>query len=85
MIFLELRQEPGTYSRVMVGMALQKSCMFSDIRTPVYLRGTAWDSPRGMEAQQGPLSRGVGGPRFLSTSHRDIGIPINFQEKSAIF
>ena len=62
MVFLELHQEPGIYSHLMAGMALQKSCMFSDIRTPVYLRGTARDSPQGMEAQQGPLSRGAGDP-----------------------
>ena len=51
MFFLELRQEPGMYSRVMLGMVSQKLCMFSDISTPVYLRGTAWDSSRGMELQ----------------------------------
>ena len=34
---------------------------------------------------KGPLSRGVGGPRSLSTCHRDIGIPVNFQEESDIF
>ena len=51
MIFLELRQEPGIYSVVMAGMSLQKSCVCSNIRTPLYLRGTDWDSPRGMEAQ----------------------------------
>ena len=37
MVFLELRWEPGVYSRVTVGMALQNSCLFSDIRIPVYL------------------------------------------------
>ena len=33
----------------------------------------------------GSLVKGVGGPRSLSTCHRDIGIPVNFQEESAIF
>ena len=33
--FLELRWEPGVYSRVMAGMNLQSSCLFSDLRTPV--------------------------------------------------
>ena len=37
MVFLELRREPGIYSHVMAGMALQKSCVFSNIRTPLYL------------------------------------------------
>ena len=36
--------------------------------------GTDLDSPRGIEAQYGRLSRGVGDPRSLSTCHRDIGI-----------
>ena len=35
MVFLELQWEPGLYSRVMVGMALQNSCLFSDVRTLV--------------------------------------------------
>ena len=35
MIFLELQWEPGVHSRVMVGMVIQNSCLFSDVRTPV--------------------------------------------------
>ena len=35
MIFLELWQEPGVYSRVTVWMAISNSCLFSDVRTPV--------------------------------------------------
>ena len=35
MIFLELWQEPGVYSRVIAGMILQSSCLFRDVRTPV--------------------------------------------------
>ena len=33
--FLELRQEPGVYSRVTAGMAIRKSTLFSEVRTPV--------------------------------------------------
>ena len=33
--FLELRREPGVYSRVTAGMAIQNSCLFSDVKTPV--------------------------------------------------
>ena len=51
MVFLELLREPGISSYVMVGMALQKSGVFNNIRTRLYLQGTYWDSPRGMEAQ----------------------------------
>ena len=33
--FLELRQEPGVYSRVTVVMVIRNSSLFSDVRTPV--------------------------------------------------
>ena len=32
--FLKLGQEPRVYSRVMVGMAIQNSSLFSEVRTP---------------------------------------------------
>ena len=35
MSFLELRQAPGVYSRVTVGMAIWNSGLFSKVRTPV--------------------------------------------------
>ena len=35
MVFLELQQEPVVYSRVMAGMDIQNSYLFSDIRTAV--------------------------------------------------
>ena len=50
--FLELWREPWVYSRVTVGMILQSSCLFSDIKTPVYLRGTPQESPWDLEGQQ---------------------------------
>ena len=33
--FLELRQEPGVYSRVMAGMSIRNWSLFSEVRTPV--------------------------------------------------
>ena len=33
--FLELPQEPGVYSRVTAGMAVQSSTCFSEVRSPV--------------------------------------------------
>ena len=33
--FFELQWERGVYSRVLVGMILQSSCLFSEVRTPV--------------------------------------------------
>ena len=35
MVFLELRWEPGVHSRIMAGIAMQNSCLFSNDRTPV--------------------------------------------------
>ena len=33
--FLELRHEPGVYSRVTVGMSILNWSLFSEVRTPV--------------------------------------------------
>ena len=35
MFSLKMGREPGVYSRVMAGIAIQNSCLFSDVRTPV--------------------------------------------------
>ena len=35
MAFLELRQEPGVYYRVTVGMSIRNWSLFSEVRTPV--------------------------------------------------
>ena len=84
MFFLELRREPGVYSRVKAGMALQNLSLYSEVRTRVWFEGhlrnlhEAWqgktDAPRGE----------AGHPGSLSCCHRDTGVPINFQEESAI-
>ena len=33
--FLELRQEPGVYSRVMAEMSIRNWSLFSEVRTPI--------------------------------------------------
>ena len=35
MVFLMLQWEPGVYYRVMAGVAIQNSCLLSEVRTPV--------------------------------------------------
>ena len=35
MDFLEFRQAPGVYSRVMTGMPILNGCLFSEVRTLV--------------------------------------------------
>ena len=55
--FLELRREPGVYSRGTAGLAIQNSCFFSDVRTPVYLRGTPQESPEALAGQYGCFLR----------------------------
>ena len=46
MVFLELQWEPGVYATVTAGMAIKNSSLFSDIRTPVYLRWAPQKSTR---------------------------------------
>ena len=46
--FLEMRQEPGEYSQVTVGMAIRNSTLFSEVRTPVYLGQTPQVSKLGL-------------------------------------
>ena len=38
--FVELQQDPGVYSRVMAGMSIRNLSLFSEVSTPVYVRGT---------------------------------------------
>ena len=57
MAFLELRWESGVYSQVTAGMYLQNSCLFSEVSTPVSLRGTPQESRRGMAGNQEHFSR----------------------------
>ena len=81
MVFLELRREPGVYSRVTMRMALQNTCLFSDVG---FLSSSKGQLRILLEAWQGnrDATRGeAGDPGFISICHRDIGIPINIQEK----
>ena len=57
MVFLELQREPDVYSRVTVGMAIQNSCLFCDVMTPLWLRGTTQESPPGLSGKEGRFSR----------------------------
>ena len=51
MIFLELRREPGLYTRVTAGVAINNFCFFSDVRTPLKLRWTPQESKLGLAEQ----------------------------------
>ena len=82
--FLELWQDPGVYSRVTAGMAIRNSTLFSGVRTPVYLGRTAQESKLGLEDNTDLSGCEVGDPASLSSFHRDIGIPISFQEESGL-
>ena len=82
--FLELRQEPGVYSRVTAGMAHQtRACsetsrLLSSCEGHLRILLEAWQGNR--DASRGE----TGDPGSLSSCHRDIGIPISFQEESGI-
>ena len=84
MVFLELRWEPGVYSQVTTGMALQNTCLFSMSGLLSSCEGHLGIL---LEAWQGNRddSRGEArDPEYLSSFQRYIGIPINFQEDSGI-
>ena len=84
MVFLLLWRESGIYSRVTVGMALQNLCLSV---TSGILSSCLGHLGILLEAWQGNMdaSRGeMGDQLFFSSCHSDIGIPINFQEKSGI-
>ena len=50
-VFLELRGEPVVYSRLTAGMAIQNSCLFSHVRTTVYLWWIPQESKLGLAGQ----------------------------------
>ena len=84
MIFLELQWESGVYSRVAAGRAFNtRVCSL----TSGLLCSCVGQLGILLEAWQGyrDISRGeAGDPGSNSSCHRDIGIPINFQEESSI-
>ena len=81
--FLELRQEPGVYSRVTAGMAIQNSTLFSEVRTPGSLHehdrnlNLVWQDNTNFSGGE------VGDHASLSSFQKNLGIPINFQEGQA--
>ena len=56
MFFLKLQLKCGVYSRFTMDMALQDSCLFSDVRTPLLLQGTTRDSLQSLAGQYEDLS-----------------------------
>ena len=48
MAFLELRQEPGVYSRVTARMANRNSTYFSEVKTNVWVGRTPQESKLGL-------------------------------------
>ena len=84
MVFLELRQEPGVHSRVIVSMILQSSCfpvksgLLSSYEGHLSNLLDAWQV--NMDTSRGE----AGDPGSLYSCHRDIEIPINFRQESGI-
>ena len=48
MIFLDLQQEPGVYSRFTAGVDVRNSTWFSEVRIPVYLGRTLQEAKLGL-------------------------------------
>ena len=84
MVIFKLRWEHGVYSRVIAGMAIQNTCLFINIRTPVYLCWIPQESKLGLAGQYGCFKSEVWDQGSLSSWHSDIGIPNNIQEESGI-
>ena len=84
MFFLELRLEPVVYSPVTAGMAFKtRICSVTSGLLSSYeghLRNLfeAWQGNKDASRDE------AGDPVSLSSCHRDIRIPINFQEESGI-
>ena len=53
--FLQLRQEPGVYSRVMAGMSIRNWRLFSEVRTPVSVCGTPQECKLCVAGQHGRI------------------------------
>ena len=60
--FLELRQEPGVYSRVTAGMSIRKWRLFNEIRTPFLVWRTPVEAKLGLAGQYRWFWRWVGRP-----------------------
>ena len=82
MCFVELRQELGLYSQVMVGMSIRNLSLFNDIRTPVSYDGHLRNLNQAWQDNMNTSLGKAGDQASLSSWHSDIGIPINFQEES---
>ena len=81
MVFLELRQETGVCSRVMVGVAMKNICLYIDVRTPVQLRCISHESQLRLAGNRDASGGEAGDRGSLSSWNSDIGIPIHFQEE----
>ena len=82
--FLELRKEPGVYSRVTAEMAIRNSTLFSEVSTPVQLGRTPQESKQLWQDNTDVSGSEVGDQASLSSFGTDIGIPIDFQEESEL-
>ena len=81
MVFLELRRDIGVYSRVTVGMALQNSCLFHDVRLLSSYEGHLRNLFEAWQANINAPRGEAGDPGSLSSCLSDIGIPIHVQEE----
>ena len=84
MVFLELRPEPGVYSRVTTGRALPDTCLFSDVGLLPRCEGHLGILLESWHGNWDASPREAGDPGSLSTWHRDTETPIHFQEESGI-
>ena len=82
--FLELREEPGVYSRVTAGLAIRNSTLFSELKLLSSYYGHLRNLNFVCQDNRDTSGGEVGDQASLSSILRDIGIPINFEKESGL-
>ena len=84
MVFAKLRREPGLYSLVTAGRAIQNSSFSVTSGLLPSYKGHLRNLQDTWQGNTGASRVEAGNPGSLSSINSDIGIPTNFQEESGI-
>ena len=84
MDFLELRQEPGLYSRVTAGMSIRNCSLFIEVRNLSRYEGQLRNVNQAWQENTDASGSEVGVQVSFSIWHSDIGIPNYIKKLSGI-
>ena len=84
MVFLELRWEPGLYSRVTGGYPFKTPVCSAMAGLLSSYEGNLRNLQEPRQDNMDASPREEGDPKSLLSSYSDIGIHVNFQEESGI-